>query len=50
MTGLKPDKSTPENVAYWEFVKRTAREVRGWPDWKQPTSAAADRSMADQRS
>lgn len=31
---LTKDKSTPENREYWEFIEKTAAEVRTWPDWK----------------
>ena len=36
MVRLKPDKSNPENEAYWKFVRETTREVNDWPDWKKP--------------
>lgn len=28
-----PNLSKPENREYWEFVKKTSEEVRGWPVW-----------------
>lgn len=32
---LKRDLSTPENVAFWEHVERTAESVKAWPAWKR---------------
>ena len=30
---VEPNLSTPENLEYWEFVKKTSEEVRSWPAW-----------------
>lgn len=48
---LIKDKSTPENREFWEFVEKTAEEVRSWPDWKRgypETSDAPSSKAADQ--
>jgi hypothetical protein len=34
---VKPDLSTPENRAYWEFVRKTSEEVKSWPEWMKGT-------------
>lgn len=38
---LAKDRSTPENRAFWDYVERTAKDVRGWPDWKRGGRAKA---------
>lgn len=30
---IVPNRDTPENREFWDFVEATAKEVRQWPDW-----------------
>ena len=30
---MTKNKSTAENRAYWDFVEKTAEQVRHWPKW-----------------
>lgn len=32
---VKKDKSTPENVAFWDAVEKAHQEVETWPAWKR---------------
>lgn len=42
MPRLTRDRSTEENREFWNFVERTADEVRRWPAWKRGQADPSD--------